>query len=234
VIALTFLTAGAGSAQQVAGPQPDQPSVPMSAYPPVNSSSPWNLLNQARAYIQQGQPQQALSLSQQFIAIKPLEPEGYFWEGVAYDNMMQTQNAVHVYEIGLQQVLAAGMDSAELRMNMGNDLLKLAQVDAAISQYKRAQEIDPGLPLIPLNLGRALVEKGDIDGALECFQRCEDLHFKPYQLSYYRAKAFIRAGRIADAKAQVLTALSKLHEGSPASVRIQQEFAGILSAQPNN
>jgi tetratricopeptide (TPR) repeat protein len=196
---------------------------------PAAKPSPWLMLNQARALLQQAQPQQALNLATEFVRLKPLEPEGYFWQGVALDNLGRTQPALRSYEIGIQQTLKAGMDSAELRMNAGNALLKLGRLDDAIVQYRRAVEIDPGLALAHLNLGRALVEKGDVEGALECFQRCEDLHFKPYQLSYYRAKAFVRAGRIADAKAQVVTALSKLDKTSTVSARLQQEFSSVLA-----
>lgn len=213
------------------GPEPAPAAAPPSSMPPPTTAPPanvWGLLNQARAHIQQAQPQQALALTEQFIQFRPLEPEGYFWQGVAWDNMMRTQQAVMCYEKGIQQVLRAGMDSAELRMNIANDLLKLGRIDDAIAQYRRAAQIDPGLPLVHLNLGRALIEKGDIDEALECFQRCEDLHFKPSQLAYYRAKAMIRAGRIADAKTQVLSSLSKLNETSPLSQKLREEFSQVL------
>lgn len=219
---------GAGPVQSPAVPPAYQPVPPANK---VAQSNPWNLLNNARAMIYQGQPQNALQLISEFIKLKPLEPEGYFWRGVALDNMQQTEQALSAYAAGVQQVLKAGMDSAELRMNAGNDLLKLGRLEQAIEQYRRAAQIDPGLPLVHLNLGRALIEKGDYNSALECFQRCEDLHYKPYQLSYYRAKALKKAGRIDDARAQVLMALSKLTDGSPASLKLKQEFSDLLSSR---
>jgi tetratricopeptide (TPR) repeat protein len=207
-------------------PAPAVPSPP--APPPVNA---WSILAQARGLIEENKIQAALPLIKEFIKLRPLEPEGYFWQGVALDNLQQTEAALAAYSQGCTQVMKAGMDSAELRMNAGNDLLKLRRVDLAIQQYQRAAQIDPGLPLVQLNLGRALIEKGDIEGALQCFQRCEDLHFKPYQLSYYRAKALKKVGRVDDARAQVQMALSKLNDGSDASKRLRQEFSDLLGAQ---
>lgn len=188
----------------------------------------WDNLTQVRMLIQQNQPLQALPLVQEFVRQKPLEPEGFFWQGVIYDNLGRVDQALISYAAGVHQVLRAGMDCAELRLNFANDLLKVNRIDDAIDQYRRAAQIDPGLPIVQLNLGRALVEKGDVEGALECFQRCEDLHYNPYQLSYYRAKAFVKAGRAPDARAQVLTALSKLNASSQAAVKLKQEFAAIL------
>ena len=192
----------------------------------------WTLLNQARGQIQQGNPQKALEYSQQFINLRPLEPEGYFWQGVSYDNLLQTGLAVSSYEKAVHGVLKAGMDSAELRMNLANDLMKLKRLDDAIAQYRRAAQIDSQLPLVHLNLGRALIEKGEIDEAMDCFQRCEELHFKPSQLAYYRAKAMIRAGRTADAKTHLQSALSTFSENSPVSQRLREEFPQVFSAQP--
>jgi tetratricopeptide (TPR) repeat protein len=206
--------------------QPQMPAQPQFQF------NVWTLLNQARTQIQQGNPQKALEYSQQFINLRPLEPEGYFWQGVAYDNLLQTGLAVQSYDRAVQGVLKAGMDSAELRMNLGNDLMKLKRVDDAIAQYRRAVQIDPQLPLAHLNLGRALVEKGETSEAMECFQRCEDLHFKPSQLAYYRAKALIRAGRPGEAQAHLQTALSTFGETSPVSQKLKQEFSQVLPQQP--
>lgn len=213
-------------------PQPQPP--PPQAFQPYNPQSakvPWDLLNQARALIQENKAQSAMPLIADFIRLKPLEPEGYFWQGVALDNMSQTDAALGAYWTGIQQVLKAGMDSAELRLNAANDLLKKGRLDDALEQYRRAAQIDPGLPIVQLNLGRALIEKGDVEHALECFQRCEDLHFKPYQLSYYRAKALKKAGRLQDARAQALSALSQIPPGTPTSLNLKQEFADVLTSQ---
>lgn len=214
-------------AMPAAQTQPVAPPAPVNAAP--SGGEAWQFLGQAKALLEQNQPNRALPLIRQFIDRRPLEPEGYFWEGVALDNLQQVENALTAYAHGIQQVMKAGMDSAEMRMNVGNDLLKLKRLDLAIVQYQRAAVIDPGLAIVQLNLGRALVEKDDVEAALQCFQRCEDLHFTPYQLSYYRAKALKKVGRTQDAKAQVLMALSKLDASSDASSKLRQEFAELLN-----
>jgi tetratricopeptide (TPR) repeat protein len=194
----------------------------------ARSLAAWNVLARGRQLVRGGQPQQALPIIRQFISLKPMEPEGYFWQGVALDNINQTNDALTSFRKGIEQVLLAGMDSAELRLNAGNVLFKQGQTADAIVQYKRAVEIDPRLALAQLNLGRALIETGDITGALNCFSRCDDLHFEVAQLPYYRAKALLKAGRRDDARAQVLTALSRLPAGHTVATKIKQEFAELL------
>lgn len=219
--------------QQTAGPQPQfsqamtPPAVPQKE-PHAQLSTAWFQLAKGRDLVRCGQAQQALPLINNFIAAKPMEPEGYFWQGVALDILNQSDRALDAYAKGIEQVMKAGMDSAELRLNAANILLKKGKTTEAIDQYRRAAEIDPGLALVQLNLGRALIRTGDTSGALACFQRCEELRYEPVQLAYYRAKAFLKAGKTDDARAQVRIALSKLPAEHEAAKKIKQEFADLL------
>ena len=244
---VTYTQPPAGYAQPPAGyAQP-----PQMAYPPgsgqgvptqfpapsasdtmkARSLAAWNVLAGAKQSIQQGHPADALPVVLQFIAMKPLEPEGYFWQGVCYDNMGQLDQAIGCYIKGVEQVLKAGMDSAELRTDLGNDYLKQGRVDEAIDQYKRAVEVDRRQAIAHLNLGRAYIQKGDADAALACLQRAEDLHFDPAQLAYYRAKVLLQAGKNEDARTQLRQTLAKLPDGDTAR-RVRSEFAALL-AEPN-
>ncbi len=182
---------------------------------------------QARQMVKNGEGAHALPLVQEFINARPSEPEGYFWQGVILDNINRNEDALSSYRDGFQKVVEAGMDSAELRMDGANDLMKLGKVDEAIEQYKRARDIDPGVALVNLNLGRAYIERGDYDSALKCFQKCDELHFQPLQLAYYKAKAYRKLGRVEDARAQVNVAISQTSDRN-VSQRIRQEFADIL------
>lgn len=218
--------AGATPLQTVPGQSSAQPDVAS------NAAVAWGRLGIVRQLVREGKQRQALPLVQEFIRMKPLEPEGYFWEGVVYDNLGQSRKAIEAYSKGCEQVQKIGMDSAELRMNAGNVFLKEGQIDEAIKQYRRSAAVDPGLALVQLNLGRALIEKNELEQALVCFQRCEDLHFLPPQLSYYRAKALLKAGRAPDAIAQVRTTLLQLPEGHSLSLKIKEEFADLLKKGP--
>jgi tetratricopeptide (TPR) repeat protein len=191
-------------------------------------STPWNRLARARELIGSCRFRDALPVIEEFIAECPLEPEGYFWQGVALDGLNHTAEALAADMKGIGQVLRAGMDSAELRINAGNLMMKQGHFADALVQFKRAEQIDPELPLVQLNLGRNLTELGDSQAALSCFQRCEDMHFEPIQLSYYRAKALLKVGRRDDAREQVRRALSKLPEESAVTRKIKEEFAELL------
>ncbi|HEY9793231.1 MAG TPA: tetratricopeptide repeat protein [Candidatus Obscuribacterales bacterium] len=229
-------------AAPVAGPQPQsvlqfQESPAPNTVPTAQAHVPvdacWEQLATGQQLVRQGHPRQALAAIEAFIAQQPLEPEGYFWQAVAFDNLNEPDQALKAYTKAIEQVLKAGMDSAELRMNTGNVLLKQGKTQAAIEQYKRAAAIDPALGIVQLNLGRALIQLGDSQGALKCFQRCTDLHFQPPQLAYYQAKALLLAGRKDDARAQVQFALSKLPGGDEAAKKIKREFAELLQTPTN-
>jgi tetratricopeptide (TPR) repeat protein len=214
-------------------PAPNTVPTPPSHPPVLPADSSWAQLEKGRQLIREKRPREALRDIEAFICEQPLEPEGYFWQAVAFDNLNETDHALNAYTKAIQQVLKAGMDSAELRMNTGNVLLKQGKTQAAIEQYKRAAVVDPGLGIVQLNLGRALVQTGDSEGALKCFQRCADLHFQPPQLAYYQAKALLLAGRKDDARLQVQNALSKLAAGDEVAKKIKQEFAELLQSQTN-
>lgn len=184
----------------------------------------WDLLTQTRQLLNAGQLQQALATVQQFIRNKPLEPEGYFWQAVIYDELDDTKFALRSYNAAVDTVLKAGMDSADLRVNLGNALLKMGKTEDALWQYRRAVEIDSRLPMAHLNLGRALLQKGQAMQALDCFSRCRDLHFSSPQLFYYSAKAYQQMGRRQEAQSQIQLVLEKLPPG-PSRDRIAREFA---------
>jgi tetratricopeptide (TPR) repeat protein len=226
-----------------AGPEP-APQPALEAAPPVpppqstlqpalpeQAFNAWAQLSKARLLVRGGRALDALPLLRSFVSEKPEEPEGYFWEGVCLDNLGDCAGAMHAYAAAIGQVAKAGMDSAELRMNYANTLFKLGQLETAIQQYRRAEEIDPRVPLVPLNLGRALLQKGDVDNALKCFQRCDELHMTAPQLGYYRAKALLKAGRTAEARNQLEATLMKLPVQDEMAKKIKQEFAELLETQ---
>ena len=72
----------------------------------------------------------------------------------------------------------------------------LAQYDAAITCYRRALELDPGFFEALSNIGAALKQKGDLDGAIDSFKQA--LKIKPDQVVLYRhiGKAQIERGRL--------------------------------------
>jgi tetratricopeptide (TPR) repeat protein len=231
------IPASASPVPTMSVPAMPAPALPTPAVLPVPqaavTNAVWNVLQSGCQLLRNGEAVQALPLIQQFIAANPLEPEGYFWQAVALDKLHEFDHALQAYSKALTESTKVGMDSAELRMNVGNVLLKQGKTSQAIVQYQRAAEVDPGLPLVQLNLGRALLAQNDTAGALACFQRCEALHFEPVQLPYYRAKALLLAGRPEEARQQVRQALAKLplETNDGVKEKIKQEFAELLKTQ---
>lgn len=193
---------------------------------------PWTTLNQAKRLLNEGKPNEALQCARDFISFRPLEPEGYFWQGIALEAQRDFGAALKSYLEGIERANKLSMDCAELHVNAGNVLLKQGQYAQAIEQYRIAQTIDPTLATAPLNLGRALTLAGDPQAALVCFKECENLHFDPQQLAYYKAKALLAAGRTDEAKDEILKLLSRLQPQDKTAQTIKQEFAQLLALPP--
>lgn len=216
-----------GSTLLAPPPEAGSSAPPQQSPASIAARSTWSTLASARQLVRSGKSAQASQLVEQFISSRPAEPEGYFWRGVILDNMNRPEDALAAFQQATELSIKSGMDSAELRMNRANALLKLGRNDEAIAEYKRAESVDPELGLAALNLGRAFIQIGDYAEALKCFQRCDALHFQPLQLAYYRAKALRGAGRVDEAKTQLSTALSR----SPANEMtrsMRREFADLL------
>lgn len=185
------------------------------------------LLKSGRAMLDQGRWDTALDQFSQYIIFKPIDPEGHFWQGVAFDESGNPTAAVESYKNAIEKAEEGGMASAEIWTNLGNVSLKIGQVDQAVDAFRTAVSIDPELVPARLNLARAQIEKGECQAALESLNRCSDLHFNGVQLPYYRAKALLKLGRSEEAAVQVDKLLTKLtDEGSKNKVR--EEFKTIL------
>jgi tetratricopeptide (TPR) repeat protein len=206
-------------------PQP-APSPAPSYPPPANTS----ILRRGTQMIDGGQLPRALALFQDYCNQKPQEPSGYFWMGVCYDEMKNYTAAVQAYRDALARAEQSTMDSAEIRTNLGNALLKQNEIDQAIASYTRALEINPLYGLAELNLGRAFLAKQDFQAALSAFDRCNDLHLAARQLPYYRAKALWGAGRKDEAAAVIQRLLQNFPDGE-AKDAVEQEFQLSAPAQ---
>ena len=177
--------------------------------------------------LDRGQIEAALDLFTRYTETKPIDPEGYFWQGVAFDEAGSLDEAEKAYQTAIDKAESLDLNSAEIWTNLGNILLKTKRLDRAEDAFKKAIEIDPHLVPARLNLARLLIEKNECQGALESLNKCVDLHFNGPQLAYYRAKAFLKLGRPEEAAVQVDKLMMQLPVDSQLRVRAQQEFASI-------
>ncbi len=196
----------------------------------LSQEPPAVVLRRGTQLIDSGRLQDALSVFQGFTRSRPSDGRGYFWMGVCYDEMGNYLAATQAYHDGLNKAEQSGMDSSEMRMNLGNVLLKQNQVDLAIEAFQRALEINPAYGLAALNLGRAYIAKGDYNSALSSFDKCKELRFYVRQLPYYKAKALLGLGKNDEAASLIKRLLQDLPEGS-AKQEIVQEFQSCLNSQ---
>ncbi|MCU7800581.1 MAG: tetratricopeptide repeat protein [gamma proteobacterium symbiont of Lucinoma myriamae] len=71
----------------------------------------------------------------------------------------------------LKNLLLQGQDSVILRFGLGNALFKSGQASEAISHLKAAIEFDPEYSAAWKILGKALVEIGDKEQAIEAYKK---------------------------------------------------------------
>lgn len=71
----------------------------------------------------------------------------------------------------LEKLLAAGKETALLRFSLGNEHLKAADPQTAVTHLQRAVELDPHYSAAWKLLGRALTESGRLAEALEAYRR---------------------------------------------------------------
>ncbi|MBX9692140.1 MAG: tetratricopeptide repeat protein [Cyanobacteria bacterium] len=166
------------------------------------------LIDQAQSQIVNGQPAQALELLSQATNLRPNSIPLYFWKGMAFDALGDPRKAVTEYAHSLRLAKSVGMDSAELRINLGHSMLKLGFIKEAVYDYGRAIEIDPESAPAYQYLGRACLKQGKFENALQAFRKAEELGLSSPSLPYLKALALSGLGQIADARDELAPCLS--------------------------
>ncbi|HEY9785921.1 MAG TPA: tetratricopeptide repeat protein, partial [Candidatus Obscuribacterales bacterium] len=183
--------------------------------PPPSSAQPSTykqgreLLLRGRKFFEEGQTAQALNCFQEMSRLRSYDPHPNFWLGVVYEQMNCPQSAADSYSKCLRQALAQGMDSAQLRVNLGNVNEKLNHSTEAEFNYRRAIEIDEKNQAAHLNLGRLLLAKGEFAAAFQEFKRCSELGVSDVNLPLFYALALKGMGKEDDARAQLETFIAR-------------------------
>jgi tetratricopeptide (TPR) repeat protein len=134
----------------------------------------------------------------------PADPRGFFWLGIAQDEAGDPAGALKMYSRSLDDAKDIGMDSAELRTNLGNTLLKLHYIKEATYDFKRALEIDPTEIRAHLGLAQTDLLSGQAQEALNQLQTCSDQGFTDPSMPFLKAKALVGLGRGGEAGEQLL------------------------------
>jgi len=100
-----------------------------------------------------------------------------------------------------EQVVRLALRNDPLSLDVWRELAEVqfttGRYDDAIAVLRRVRTVDPGLPFTDMFLGRALVFRGRIDEALALY---DTMDAEQHPVPHYRAQAYVRAGRRADAE----------------------------------
>ncbi|HEY9869257.1 MAG TPA: tetratricopeptide repeat protein [Candidatus Obscuribacterales bacterium] len=191
----------AGSQQETTpGPYQAQPA-PKPVFGQTRARpNPFSFLTRGRELLRSGNAGEAALAFRHYTRIKPDDPSGHFWLGLSLDESRQPSQAIWAYSRSLDLAMREGMDSPELRVNIGNTLMKLNRLDDAIFNYRRALAIDAKLTRAHYNLGRALLRKGEPQAAFESLNRCTELGLNDPTILYYEGQALKAMGKPEDAR----------------------------------
>ena len=124
-------------------------------------------ISEARRLLSLGDLTNAVPLLTGFCAKYPDNSDGHFWLAVTYKQMNNLPAAEKEYADALNSAKSDGLDSAELRNNLGNLLIELGFIKEAEYDFRRALEIDPDLAPVHENLGRLFLIQSRYSEALQ-------------------------------------------------------------------
>ena len=150
--------------------------------------------------------------------MKPNNLSVYFWRGVAQDELGDPKKAVQEYAKSLKLAKSIGMDSAELRINLGHALMKLNFIKEATYDYQRAIEIEPTNTIAYECLGRAHLRTGEFEKALDSFRKAEELGLSGANIAYLKALALAGLGQKQDALAELAPCLTETTKKQKAEI----------------
>lgn len=167
------------------------------------------LIKQATDLISSGQLEPAVDLLQKSMEYRKIDPTPQFLLGLINDQKGNPQLALTNYTASVKKATSLGMDSAQLRINLANTLVKLNYWKEAEFDYKRAIDIDDKNEIAHLNYGRLLLFKGDYAGAFRQLQRAHELMATDPNLPLYEALALRGMGNIEESRLQLQVFLDR-------------------------
>ncbi len=176
--------------------------------PPVLASADedcYDAVIRGRQFVAKNDLDNALQTFRTAQKIQPIDSRPYFWIGYCLERTGDLKGAVKAYADCLDSAKLHGMDSAELRIDLGNTLCKLKYYKEAIFDYKRALVIDPNLTVAHICLLRAYIETKDWQSANQEFDYCAAHSLAVPEIGYLRALALAGQGANAQALAQIQT-----------------------------
>ena len=124
------------------------------------------MLKSGRTLFEQKRFDEALVAFGKFRDQRPNNLAVHFWLATTLAALNRDPEAIREYTSCLNLAASIGMDSSEMRSNMGNALLRAGYVKEPLFDFKRAATIDSRCPPPYLALAAALIDAGNFDEAL--------------------------------------------------------------------
>lgn len=187
------------------------------------------LFAEGKSYFAAGDLKRALDSFRQYEVISPNNLAVHFWIGLILDQTGDSKAAVSEYNQSLAQSSSINLDSAELRINMGNSHAKLGNSKEAQSNYQRAIAIDSANPLAYLGLSKCLIDSGDYDGALSTIDRFVSLGGRDINVPLIRGLALAGQSKLSAAREQLHLFLNSTQGNQATNSAMTQLAVKILS-----
>jgi tetratricopeptide (TPR) repeat protein len=139
---------------------------PSAQAPPNGSSVDITMLKAGRAFFEQKRFAEALIAFGKFRDQRPNNLAVHFWLATTLAALGRDKEAIPEYTSCLNLSASIGMDSSEMRSNLGNALVRAGYVKEPLFDFKRACQIDSRCPPPYLALAAALIDAGNFDEAL--------------------------------------------------------------------
>lgn len=156
----------------------------------------------ARA-LRDGQPRQAETLLLQACAQAPAHAEPLRYLAILQLHARRAPMAAQT----LQRALAIAPDDALLHCDLGTAQSAGGDIEAALSSWRRACELDPAQPMPWFNLGRNLQQLGRTEAAIAALQQASTLAADMLPAKILLGDALVHAGRFDEAAGRYRHAL---------------------------
>ena len=116
--------------------------------------------------------------------------------GLTLDALGQTEEAIKVFQKGIEKGEQAQQKSKWPYFNLGELLLRSNRIAESIRLFQSALAIDPKWSKGYFHLGKAYAQQQDLESALKAFETAKQLSPRSPDVYYQLAQIYRRQGRL--------------------------------------
>lgn len=190
----------------------------------------------AQHLVSEGDAKEAIAEYREAVRIDPRLPGAHFELGEAILEESMSEQSQQDAQKEFETALAVNPGDAKAECRLGALFSLHADMDAALSHYRRATELAPDDPEAQVGLGKALMSTGQLDSAVEHLRHAVAVDPLDAQAHYRLSQAYRRLGRSSEADSEVATfkqlrdAKERLHS---AYVHIYKESGNSQALNPD-